>query len=406
MKILLINNQNSIKGGAHRVFLETGSMLKENGNKVVYFYAKDSLSLEDDIDNKYPRIRNYRNLTFIEKVKYSRDFFYNKDANIKLVTLIEEAKPDIAHIHLFLGGLSLSILNALKTKNIPIVHTVHDYRLICPAYTFLDKNNNICEKCIDRFYLRCFINKCSLENKYSHSLILSADAYFRRYFINPINIIDKFIFVSNFSKQLHIKHDKTFARKSEIIYNFKPDVRKFANNNKGNYFVYFGRLSREKGLMLLVKAAKRLNINLKIIGDGPLKSTLQMDSNKNIEVLGFKNQDELWNIISMCSFVIIPSEWYENNPLAIIESFALGKPVIGSNIGGIPELIENERGLLFEPKSLLSLKIAIKKALEMPVSRYYQMVKNVINYSDSTLSRNNHYNKLLDTYYSIIKNNV
>jgi len=402
MKILQINNVHYRRGGADVVYFNTGKLLEEHGHEVFYFSMKDANMLPNDYSDYFPNLKNYRGLTVISKIQSVKSFLYNKEAYIKLNKFLKIIRPDIAHVHLFMGGLTVSILDALKENNVPIVHTVHDYRLICPAYTFLDKKNQICEKCKDGFFIRCTYKNCSLESNYAHSAILSLDAYYRKHLKKPIDLIDKFIFVSEFAKKIHCDFNQMYSKKALRLYNFHTLKYKNIKTVRGNYFLYYGRLSREKGIDLLFDVAKKLKINLKIAGTGPLLDKLKHNADNNIEVLGFKNGEELWDLINNSNFVIVPSEWYENNPLTIVESFTFGKPVIGSDIGGITELLQNNRGVLFKPKSFDSLEKAILKASNLDEKEYEIYSQNVTNYAKKEFSEENHYNSLLNIYKSVL----
>jgi len=407
MKILLINNSHYSKGGADNVYFNTANLLSQNGHEVFFFSVNDPNNRPCDNSEYFIKKNDYRNSSLIEKIRSIPSFIYNREANVKLLNLIDKVKPDIAHIHLFLGGLTTSILIALKKRNIPIVHSVHDYRLICPAYTFLDRNNQICERCKDKLFLKCAIRRCSLENNIIHSTILSFDAYFREYIYNPLNYIDRFVFTSQFSKKKHIEFNSFFAKKAEVLYNFNNN-QIIPSKVRGNYFLFFGRHSREKGLTLLIETAHKINIPLKVCGAGPLTDKLKSLNYRNIEFLGHINNDELKNVIRNSSFIIVPSECYENNPLTIIEAFTFGKPVIGSKIGGITELIGDLNGLLFESKNADSLNEVIIKALSITDSEYLKMSQNVCEFAHENFSKEVHYKKLLEIYKSVIhdkKNN-
>ncbi len=401
MRILLINNFHYRRGGADVVYLNTGKLLEKYGHEVFYFSMNHPQNISYKYAEYFPQATNYREISFLSKIKSVKSFLYNQEAYDKLTDYLRVIKPDIAHVHLFMGGLTVSILKALKENKIPIVHTVHDYRLICPAYTFLDRNNNICEKCRDGLFIRCAINKCSLEKNRVHSTILSLDAYYRKYYFKPIDYIDKFIFVSDFSKNLHISFNREFKRKAKQVYNFVTDFSKISNFKRGNYFLYYGRLSREKGINLLVEVAAELKIKLKIAGTGPLYNDLINKSDDNIEVLGFKSGNELWSLIQNSSFVILPSEWYENNPLSIIEAYSYGKPVIGSKIGGITELLQNERGIFFETKNKESLKKEIIKASNISEEEYQDYSNKVFKFAQDNFSESKHYQSLMEIYNSL-----
>ena len=402
MKILQINNQHHLKGGAHKVYFDTGKLLEQHGHDVYYFSQKNNENINYKLDNFWPAEINYRNLSLSEKFTSVRNFIFNVDAYSKLSKFIDYVKPDIAHIHLFMGGLSSSILKALKEKNIPIVHSVHDYRLICPAYTLFDRKNMICERCIDNKYFRCAIRRCALDRRTSSSIMLSIDAYYRSNIINPLFFIDKFIFVSNFSKDKHIEFNESFISNSEVLYNFS-DINYNIENYPKDYFLYFGRISREKGLENIVEVFNELGYQLYIVGDGPDLPVLKTKSKTNIKYYGFKQANELYSLISESKFVILPSIWYENNPLTIIEAFALNKPVIGSAVGGIPELIGSERGFTFSTNNLLEIKEIIKKAAALSINDYLLMQKQVKKFFNDNLSKEQYYKKLLSIYKNTIE---
>ncbi len=404
MKVLLINNYHYRRGGADGVYFNTAELLTKHGHEVFYFSTQQSQNIECQDDRFFANSNDYRSLSATGRLRAIPSFFYNRDAYKKLLELLEEINPDLAHIHLFMGGLSSSILLALKKKKIPVVHTVHDYRLICPAYLFIDGKNKVCEKCKDRFYLHCTIKRCS-ENSLSQSAMLSLDAYFRKYLTKPISLIDRFIFVSEFSRNKHIEFDPYYIPKAEMLYNFNPELNSAPTTIKGKYFLYFGRISREKGVYTLIDASLKAGISLKIAGTGPLLEQVIDQRSDNIEFLGFKNKGGLCSLVKSASFVIVPSEWYENNPLSIIEAYSFGKPVIGARIGGIPEIIkENKTGYLFNPGNKSELEQLLTKAKDLSDFEYMEMSTNARAFAEEYFHPGNHYNKLFAIYEDVIKN--
>jgi glycosyltransferase involved in cell wall biosynthesis len=401
----MINNYHFRKGGADAVYFNTAELLEQNGHEVYYFSAKSSETIPSETEKYFATGYNFRKLSIGKKILAIPSFIYNKEAYNKLLLLLDEINPDIAHIHLFMGGLTSSILKAFKKKNIPVVHSVHDYRLICPAYLFIDGQNKVCEKCKDKFYLRCTLKKCS-ENKLGQSAILSVDAYFRKYVIKPVNLIDRFIFVSRFIKNKHIEFDPSYKTKGDMLYNFKPELRSIVPTTiKGKYFLYFGRISREKGVQTLFESALKAGISLKIVGTGPIAEQLMDRHSENIEFLGFKSGEELWSLIRLASFIIVPSEWYENNPLTIIEAYSFGKPVIGSRIGGIPEIIEdNKTGYLFNSGNQSELEEVLRRAECLSDEEYWVMSTNARELADKLFNPDSHYTELIRIYEDVIKN--
>uniref|UniRef100_UPI004047FF07 glycosyltransferase n=1 Tax=Polaribacter sp. TaxID=1920175 RepID=UPI004047FF07 len=404
MRILQINNQHYLMGGAHRVYLDTAELLRKNGHDVFVYSLKEKQSFVDENDDFFPEAVDFRGGNFLNKIVSIKKFINNRKAATQLKKYIKKIKPEVAHVHLFMGGLTTSILKVLKECKIPVVHTVHDYRLICPSYLFLDGNNKICEKCKNGRFVNCVTNKCS-DKSLAQSGILALDAYYRKYVMNPNNYISRYIFVSAFIANKHDEFQKGIKLKSVVLHNFISNLEDIAPNSKnGKYFLYLGRLSREKGVDTLISAAEGANINLKIVGNGPLLERRDSCKNKNIEFLGFKNGSELWNIVKNASFVIVPSEWYENNPLSILESYAYGKPVIGSNIGGIPEIVQhNKTGYLFEQGSVSGLQEILVQANAISEEEYEIFSQNARCFAEDKFNPVKHYKELMNIYKEVIK---
>lgn len=399
MKILLINNQHYIQGGAHRVYFNTSELLQKSGHAVFHFSLKEK-EMEPYENSKYfPESQNFKKQSFVSKIISAYSFIYNKKASIKLEEYIKIIKPDVAHIHLFMGGLTISVLEVLKKHKIPIVHTVHDYRLICPAYLFLNGKGVICEKCKFKNFYNCVINKCSNNNVFQ-SMMIALDAYSRKYYKSPYNYIDSLIFVSNFSLIKHSEYGIPTKIKTFVLHNFCTNLENnIIKNIYREYFLYFGRLSREKGVLTLIESANQTGINLKIVGDGPLLDSVISKQNDRIEILGFRSGDELKNIIKKASFIVVPSEWYENNPMTIIEAYSYGKPVIASDIGGIPEIVKDSlTGYLFRSKNIISLSEKLILADNLSDQEYFDMSRHAIDFARLHFNSENYINEIINIY--------
>ena len=409
MKILLINNFHYRFGGASVVYLNTAEILQKQGHEVVFFSIKDEINLPTDneiyfIDRKIHVGGKCKN-----KIENVKNYFYNRQSSVKLELLLKTEKPDIAHIHLFYGGITSSILPVLKRHNIPIVHTAHDYRLICPAYTFLDASNNICESCkMNKFYM-CAVKKCS-KNSFLQSLVMSIEMYYRNIFFNPLKYIDGFIFVSNFSRKKHIEYNPNFLGKS-ILTLYNSTTQEFNSNTISDYFLFYGRISAEKGILTLINSMDaNPTVKLKIVGTGPQKEFLEIYTKKrklsNVEFIGFKSGDELKDIVSNAKFIVVPSEWYENNPLTIVEAYSCGKPVIGADIAGISEIvIDGKTGFTFKSRDSIDLSEKIKKASIISDIDYISMCDNAFRFALENFNSSVNYNRLIDFYRLIISQN-
>ena len=404
MRILLINNSHTIIGGADRVYFNTGKLMEENHQDVLYFSTYDEENEATPFSKYFVKVSNKRNANFTSKISGVKDYVYNKEAYSNLCKQIKEFKPDIAHIHLFCGGLSSSILKALKINNVPIVQTVHDYRLLCPANALLDSKNQICEKCINKSYYQCSLKKC-VDGNFFYSTTVAVEAYYRKYIINPLDYIDHFVFVSQFSQLKHIEFDLRYSTKSSHLFNFTTIPEKYSSGKKGEYFLYFGRLSKEKGLVTLIKAATKTKIPLKIVGSGSMYDEILELTRENtlVEILGHQSGETLTGLITKASFILVPSEWYENNPMTVLEAFALGKPVIGARVGGIPEIVnDGKTGFLFDSRNINDLVRIILKAQQLGESEYLEMSSNARLFAQSFFSSEAHYQNLIEIYSKLM----
>jgi len=400
MKILLINNFHYRKGGSETVYFNTAELLKNNGHEVRFFSFDDVDSEHDGNEVLVSRPGS--------KLKSLFSYIDNKVAARRLDELLNEFNPDIAHIHLIWGGMSSSILPILKKHNVPVVHTAHDYRLVCPAYTFRNGRGEICEKCKGGKYFHCFTGRCSKGNLLN-SIVMAGEMYFRQAFRNPVKYLDGLIYVSEFSRKKHLESNPAFSKvKSIVLHNFS-DVDAKAQGLRGEYFLYLGRVSSEKGIATMISAFATLpQLSLKIVGEGTERSRMDAMSREqglsNIKFLGYKTGNELRELVKKSSFVVVPSEWYENNPMSIIEAFAHAKPVIGSNIGGIPELISvSGAGMLFDAFDAKSLANALRSAASLSDEQYYEMCNKAVAFADADSSRQQYLVSLSEFYGQVIE---
>lgn len=404
MKILQINNFHYRRGGSEAVYFNTAELLKKYGHEVIFFSSKmpDNLPCEQ---SKY----FVSNINDIPRWKGLHNYFHNREAKAKLEALILAEKPDIAHAHLFWGNISPSIFSVLKKHKIPLIHTAHDYRMVCPAYTFTDIQGSVCEKCRGQHFYWCAAKRCS-KGSALESFVMTAEIYFRNSFYSPVNNLDGVIYVSNFSKQKHLQYNTNFSEvPSLVLYNFVAQSnRHYLAQNERRYFLYFGRLSHEKGLHTLIEAFRQMpEASLKIVGTGPEEKDLidYVCVNKiaNIEFMGFKTGDTLKKLVAEAAFVLVPSEWYENNPMTIIEAYSMGVPVIGAKIGGIPEILpDGKTGFLFAPKDAADLKNVVTRASQLNASDYKAMRDNALQFAADNFDERLHYQKLIDFYEKII----
>ena len=358
MKILQINKFFFLKGGSERHFFDLSELLSIKGHQVSVWSTKHSLNFPFSNQENFAKFIDFsKKDSFLKELKKLKDIFWNKEAKKKIGKIIKYRKPDIVHLHNVFSHFSPSIIFTIKKYNIPIVLTLHDYKFFCPNYKFFS-NNNICFDCLEnKNYRSCIYKKC-IKNSYLKSFVGYLEGKWHKDFLKVAEKIDIFLAPSLFIKKKAIEwgipKEKVIHRPNFIDENYINKKNK--NKKQSNYFLYFGRLSKEKGVELLIKSF--LNISnkfpewkLKIAGDGPEEGNLKKIAQKNrkIEFLGRKNRKELNKIISEAHLTIVPSLWPENFPYSILESNILTVPVLASKTGGLTELIKHEKtGLLFK----------------------------------------------------------
>jgi glycosyltransferase involved in cell wall biosynthesis len=342
-------------------------LLEQEGHEVVPFAMQHPQNLaspyseyfSSEID--FPKMLEEFSLgTAISVVSKS---IYNREAKARISRLIDDVKPDIAHFHNIHGHLTTSIMGPLRKKKIPIVWTLHDYRLVCPNTTFL-RGGEICERCLPRKYHHVLLGKCKKDSR-AASLVAMMTTAFDRVSRVPART-SRFITPSAFLKGKLVE-GRIDPAKISIIPNF-VDVQSFKTGREEDYFLYFGRLSHEKGIDLLIEAVSEMKVGkLKVVGEGPSSDKLKKlveETGSPVEFLGFRSGDELRSLLEGAMFVVVPSTWYENLPFSVMEALAAGKPVIASDIGGIPEMVEDEvNGLLFPLGDVEALKICLSRLL-------------------------------------------
>jgi len=372
MKILLINTFLYRRGGDCTYMFSLGELLKSNGHEVFYWGMKHPLNIIHEYEDYFPEYIDYvemnANKNPINAFKVLIRSIYSLESKKKLEKFLYIVKPDIVHLNNIHAHLTPSIIDVIYKRNIQIIWTLHDYKLLCPDTHFLS-NGKICEKCKGKKFYNCVLNRCK-KNSLTASFVATTEAYFHQ-LLKMHQKVDYLIAPSEFLKSKYVEFgwDKS---KVEFVRNFLPN---FPQNNhyiEKDYILYFGGLSPWKGILTLIEAMKELNkIELFIVGAGTEKDGIEKNIKENnitnVHLLGYKSGDELIKIVNESKFIIVPSEWYENCPYSIMEAMAIGKPVIGANIGGIPELIEDGKtGLLYQSGNVEELKNKIEWLYKRP----------------------------------------
>ena len=404
MRILQINNVHYRRGGADAVYLNTAELLQQHGDEVVFFNMVKDGNLPCKDEKYWVSSLDSRPQGVKSKLIELRNFFDNPEAARKIEELLISEKPDIAHIHLIWGmGISPSITKVLRKYHIPLVHTAHDYHLICPVALLMDSKGQVCEACKGKYFYKAALKGCSHNGRVA-TCIKAAEQYYHNSKYNPVDVLQGIIYVSNFSKNKHLEYMPSLAKiKSTVLYNFY-NIKEPREDYHGKYYLYYGRLAQEKGLFTLLQAfRKNPTLKLKIVGAGPLENAIRQQLPPNVEMLGPKYGEELFELVKGAKFVCVPSECYENNPLTIVESYSNGVPVIGSRLGGITEIIrDGATGFLFEHKNVEALNNCLTKAEELSESNYEAMCNAAYRFAQENFSSEHHYERLMAFYKDII----
>lgn len=405
MRILLVNKFHYLKGGSETYYFSLKELLEEHGHEVIEFSMNDLKNLPSKYSDYFIDNIDYnKKQSLITKASLAIKLVYSFEAKNKIEKLIKDYKPDIAHLHIFQHQMTPSILGVLKKHKIPIVYTAHDFKMICPNYKMMLPSGEICEACIGEKYYNCLKNKC-VKGSLSNSLVDMIEAYVHK-FLKSYDMIDAVVTPSDFYRKKFVEFG---VNKEKLFYipNFL-DISKFeTQSSHEDYFVYFGRLSEEKGVQILIKAMENVEGKLKIIGTGPLENQLREytklnNLNNKVEFMGYRTGVGLKDILKKAMFVVVPSTWYENAPYSILEAMAAGKPVIGSDIGGIPELVKNNKtGLIFESGNYKELNEKISFLIQKPelLNLYGKNARNSI---ESDYNKESHYFTLINIYNKLI----
>ena len=406
MKILMVNKFFYIKGGSETYYFALKRLLEAQGHTVIDFSMQDEKNFTSKYSKYFVENVNYNSAEGLKKkLKAGFNIVYSKEAKKKFEQLVIATRPDIIHLHIFQHQLSPSILDVIKKYNLPTVYTAHDLKMLCLNYKMMH-HGKICEECKGQKYYRCAVNKCVKES-FAKSCINVAEGYIHKW-RHSYDVIDKIITPSAFYKK---KFEEFGIPSKRVVHipNFldteKPEVN--ITNDCEEYYLYFGRLSEEKGLLTLLRAFQGINAKLYIVGTGPIKNEIEeyilAESITNVKVLGFMSGQPLKDIVGNAKAVILPSEWYENGPYSAIEALQMGRPIIGADIAGIPELVDGN-GYLFKSGSPGDLKEQIEKMEGLTETEYQKLKSNSYKLFLNSYTKENHYKKLEKIYLSVLNN--
>lgn len=380
MKVLLVNKFHYRRGGSETYYFTLADALKHAGHEVVFFAMEDPEKNISCSQEQYFVSNASVNGGIRSKLNMLLHLTYSKEAYNKMQQLLKSEKPDLVILNLVHKQITLSIIDAIKEfdPKLPIFWTMHDLIAVCPSYTMRDGSGNICEKCLGGNFSHCIKNKC-MKGSTLMSVLSAYEAEYirRRKWYDDVSL---FICPSDFYRNKLTEGKFTGSPVITIRNPLPLDTNFEASGADEGYILYFGRLSPEKGVKTLIEAAKLCGCRLVILGTGPQEEELKAltAGSSNIEFKGFQTGETLKNYVRNSRCVVLPSEWYENGPYSAMEAMAMGKPLIVSAKGGLPELVEDGTNGYIYGTATQELADTIRKLLSLSDEDYRTMSRNAL----------------------------
>lgn len=426
MKIVLVNYRYFISGGPERYYFNIKEILEKNGHEVIPFSVKSSRNLPNDYEKYFLDIvddevyfAQAKKKTPKMILKSFTRMFYSFEAKKKMKKLISDTKPDLVYIMQMHNKISPSIVYAAKEMKVPVIHRISDFQYMCPNALFYNDRIGVCEDCLKGKRMSCVKYKCVL-----NSPVYSGIKMMAKWMHDIMKVhrrIDAFVVPSEFTLgRLHeygipmekLNHIPTFFNLKEVnpTVEYKPFV------------LFVGRIEKQKGLMSLVKAFETIPYELKIIGfsnDGyedelknylgrPINGDLNVEDstaygkNGNIHFLGRKNFEDIVPYLKSCMCTVVPSEWYDNFPNVVLESYAYKKAVIATDFGSLQYMVEEDKtGMKFKYADLDDLRRCVSYMIEHP-EESKTMGENAYKLIETKYSPESHYNKLIELMNKVV----
>jgi glycosyltransferase involved in cell wall biosynthesis len=403
--LLNVNAYHYHRGGADNVYLAHAALFQDRGWRSSFQSMHHPLNLPSPDSAYFAEEINYAVRGDLKKSAVSAQrIIYSREAQLKMRALLKSRPVDIAHIHSIYHHQSPSVLVELKRQGVPVVLTAHDLKLACPSYTMLN-STGICERCSGGRIWNVARYRCIKGSLVASMLIMLESAAHK-----ALDLYGRHVDL--------IVTPSAFYRTKLIEWGWPPDkivhVRNFAELpaeqppfQSGDHLLYFGRLSREKGLATVVHAAAATGIPIRIAGTGPQEEELHAlvaELNAPVQFLGFLSGDALWHAVKASRATVLASEWYENGPMSAIEAFARGKPLIGAAIGGIPELIEEGvTGWGFRSGDAGDLARAMTKAMDADEGTLREIAAAVHARALCDYSPDGYYRRMTNIYANLLE---
>jgi glycosyltransferase involved in cell wall biosynthesis len=402
LRILLVNNHEQIGGGSERVYQSTARLLESAGHAVATLSCGTSPAEPSRPGTLLPLNGYVVPGSPLATMRNLSRYVYWPRAAAAAAALIASFQPDVVHLHIFYGQLSSAILPVFRHRGVRTVMTVHEYRMLCPISTLYTPELGVCERCAGGRYAPLLRHRCN-RGSLAASALSAVECMVRDARFDYSEHVDHFLMVSRFCRDKHLEHRPRLASKSSVLYNFVATALPPGPPAEGPPTLLFaGRLAPEKGLPLLCEAvSRRRDLRLQIAGAGPLEEALRQryGSTPSIEFVGKLDSEALQARMRASWCTVAPSEWYENNPMSVLESMACGTPVLGARIGGIPELVKpGQTGWLFETSSMESLNDALDRVVTTGHDQRMAMGQAARGYVEEHHAPQHHLQQLLSAY--------
>lgn len=354
MRILLAHNyyQSSSPSGEDIVFERERQLLENAGHDVVT-YTRHNDTIESSVSSK---------------LLAASSLFWSRSAYRDISALIKEHRPDVAHFHNTFPQISTSAYRACRTLGVPVVQTLHNYRLLCPGALLL-RDGKPCEVCVGRMPLPAIKHNCYRDSKLGTALV-STMLMKNRITKTYSRDVDCYICLTEFGRERFVQGGLPATRltvRSNALLD-PPD----AGRGTGGYALYVGRLSHEKGVHTLINAWQGIDYPLTIVGDGPIRAELEhlaRQSGRKITFLGLRTRHEVLTLMQEATLLAVPSEWYEGFPNTVLEALATGTPLVVSAIGALDEIVNDpENGRKFSAGNAAQLRLAVQQLLNDPIA--------------------------------------
>lgn len=407
MRILHVDKFLRRQGGAASYMLDLGHAQSEQGHKVEYFAMAHPENESATYDSLFPPFRAFDEApsSVGGALSIARTMVYSRTARDAMAVMVERFRPNVVHLHNIYHQLSPSILQPLRRAGIPAVMTVHDFKLVCPTYRMLDRNGP-CDACVRNGFHEAVLRRCNRGSLAASALVALESSLHRAF--SSYGHVSTFLAPSQFLAGLLRRADVYPERVQVLAHGFGVDPVATLGARDGSV-VFVGRLSPEKGVDTAIRAigmATTPGAHLHVLGSGPeeraLRALAAREAPQRVTFHGHVGREAVLERLRKSSIAVLTARYYENQPMSILEAFSCGVPVIGTDLGGIPELVDDTTGRLVRPEDPAQVSVVLDALLRSPI-----LVKELgRNAQDRVATRHNptaHLSALDDVYAKVTK---